>query len=115
MAKSPVPMSVSKDQVAHKSATEVIESEQFRTLVRKRWTVSAVLLVALFVTYYGFILLIAANRELMAQRIGAYTTVAIPVGVGVIVVAFLLTAIYVAWANQKYDPEVERLKKQLRP
>jgi uncharacterized membrane protein (DUF485 family) len=115
MAKSPVPLSVSKEQVGHKSTVEVIESEQFRTLVRKRWSVSAMLLVALFVTYYGFILLIAANRDFMAQKIGTYTTLAIPVGIAVIVVAFVLTAIYVAWANQKYDPEVERLKKQLRP
>ncbi len=115
MAKAPVQLSVSKDQVAHKSVHEVITSDAFKTLVRKRWTVSIVLLVALFVTYYGFILLIAANREMMASKIGVYTTLAIPVGVAGIVVAFLLTAIYVAWANQKYDPEVERLKKQLRP
>ena len=114
MARSPVP-TAGRDHGAQKSAREIIASEQFRTLVRRRWTVSAILLVALFVTYYGFILLIAANRDLMASRIGAYTTLAIPVGIAVIVVAFLLTAVYVAWANQKYDPEVERLKRQLRP
>jgi uncharacterized membrane protein (DUF485 family) len=97
-----------------KSAAEVIESEDFKALVRKRWTVSAVLLGALFVTYYGFILLIAANPELMSRRIGQFTTLAIPLGIGVIVLSFLLTAVYVAWANRKYDPEVERLKNQLR-
>jgi uncharacterized membrane protein (DUF485 family) len=32
----------------------------------------------------------------------------------VIVFAWLLTAIYVAWANRSYDPEVERLKSELR-
>jgi uncharacterized membrane protein (DUF485 family) len=100
---------------AHRSASEIIESRDFKALVTRRWTVSAVLLVALFVTYYGYILLIASNKALMAQRIGEVTTLAIPVGIGVIVVAFVLTAIYVVWANQKYDPEVERLKKQLKP
>jgi uncharacterized membrane protein (DUF485 family) len=39
---------------------------------------------------------------------------AIPLGIGVIVIAFLLTAVYVVWANSSYDPEVERLKGQLR-
>jgi len=32
----------------------------------------------------------------------------------VIIVAFVLTAFYVVWANKSYDPEVERLKNQLR-
>ncbi len=41
-------------------------------------------------------------------------TLAIPVGVAVIVIAFVLTAFYVAWANSSYDPEVDRLKGQLK-
>lgn len=61
--------------------------------MRKRWTVSALLLVALFVTYYGYILLIATNRAFMAQRVGEVTTLAIPVGIAVILIAFVLTAI----------------------
>jgi uncharacterized membrane protein (DUF485 family) len=34
-------------------------------------------------------------------------------GIAVIVIAFVLTAAYVAWANRAYDPEVDRLKGQL--
>ena len=97
-----------------RSAHEIVESSEFRSLVKRRWTVSTILLAALFVTYYGYVLLIAADRELMSMRIGEFTTLAIPVGIAVILVSFLLTAIYVAWANRSYDPEVERLKKQLR-
>ena len=41
------------------------------------------------------------------------TTLAIPLGIASIVIAWSLTAYYVAWANKKYDPEVERLKNQL--
>ncbi len=99
---------------AHKSVHEVIESHDFKQLVARRWTVSLVLLVLLFVTYYGFILLIANNKEGMSQKIGEFTTLAIPVGVAVIVIAFVLTAIYVVWANKSYDPEVDRLKGQLK-
>jgi len=98
----------------HKSAHEVIESADFKKLVNTRWTVSAVLLVLLFVTYYGYILLIPYAPEFMRAKIAGVTTTAIPLGVGVIVFAFVLTAIYVAWANAKYDPEVDRLKNQLR-
>ncbi len=98
----------------HKSAAEVLESPDFKRLVSLRWTVSMVLLVLLFVTYYGYILLIPYAPEFMKARIGEVTTNASPIGIAVIVIAFVLTAFYVGWANLKFDPEVERLKNQLR-
>ena len=106
--------SPSGDRPAHRTAQEVLASPEFRALVSRRWTVSFVLLALLFVGYYGFILLVATQKELVATRIGEVTTLAIPLGVGAIVVAWALTAAYVAWANRAYDPEVERLRKQLR-
>ncbi len=99
---------------AHKTVHEVIESPDFKKMVATRWTVSLVLLALLFVTYYGYILLIASDKALMSTKIGTVTTLAIPVGVAVIVIAWFLTAFYVAWANKVYDPEVERLKGQLK-
>jgi len=68
---------------------------------------------ALFALYYGYILLIAADRELLSRRIGDATTLGIPIGAGVIVGAWVLTFVYVVWANRHYDPEVERLKRRL--
>ena len=97
-----------------KSAAEITESPEFKHLVSRRWSVSMVLLVLLFVTYYGYILLIPYAPDLMKSKIGEVTTAAIPIGVGVIVLAFVLTAFYVSWANTTYDPEVNRLKSQLR-
>ena len=69
---------------------------------------------ALFVTYYGYILLVATNKEFVSRKIGEVTTLAIPIGIGVIVLAWILTAFYVGWANRSYDPEVERLKGELK-
>lgn len=97
-----------------KGAHEVLESAEFKALVKKRWGVSIVLLVALFVVYYGFIVLVATAREFVSQRVGEVTTLAIPIGAGVIVLAWALTALYVAWANRSYDPEVDRLKSRLK-
>jgi uncharacterized membrane protein (DUF485 family) len=96
------------------SAAEVVASPEFKALVKRRWSVSMVMLALLFVCYYGYILLVAGNKEFVSQKVGESTTLAIPIGVGVIVFAWLLTAIYVAWANRSYDPEVERLKSELR-
>ena len=103
------------DQPAKHSAKDLLESTDFKALVSKRWTVSAVLLVLLFVSYYGYILVVATAKEFVSSKVGdGATTVAIPLGVAAIVIAFLLTAFYVSWANKSYDPEVERLKNQLK-
>jgi uncharacterized membrane protein (DUF485 family) len=111
MAEMAIPIPAGKPVVvSQQAAHEVLQSDEFKRLVALRWTVSMVLLVLLFVTYYGFVLLIAGSKEFMSQKIGEVTTLAIPLGVAVIVIAFALTAFYVVWANKRYDPEVERLK-----
>lgn len=103
-----------RSEAPGKTAHEIISSHEFKALVAKRWTVSAILLIILFVTYYGYVLLIPYAREFMIAKVGQATTRAIPIGLAVIVVSFILTWVYVGWANQSYDPEVDRLKKQLR-
>jgi uncharacterized membrane protein (DUF485 family) len=104
------------DGAMKKSAKELIESPDFKALVRKRWAVSFSLLAVLFVGYYGYILLVATNKVWVSQPIaeGSVITRAIPLGIGAIVLAWVLVAIYVYWANASYDPEVKRLKDQLR-
>jgi uncharacterized membrane protein (DUF485 family) len=99
---------------AAKSPDEMLRSRDFRGLAVRRWKVSSISCLLLFVLYYGYILLIAFGKDFMAQKIGTYTTLAIPLGVLVIVLAFALTLAYVIWANSSYDPEVKRLKDQLR-
>jgi uncharacterized membrane protein (DUF485 family) len=91
----------------------LLDSPELRALVRRRWTVSLLLTTALFAAYYGFILLVALQRDLLARRVGEVTTLGIPLGAAVIVVAWALTALYVVWANRAYDPAVDRLRARL--
>lgn len=107
---SNVVMKAERSQTAH----EIIESQEFKHLVARRWRVSTILLSLLFVSYYGYIVLVATAKDFVSQKIGEVTTLAIPLGVAAIVIAWVLTAFYVAWANKSYDPEVERLKGQLK-
>ena len=96
------------------SATDqLLQSAEFKQLVVRRWRVSLVLTVVLFVGYYGYIILVATNKALLAQRIGANTTLAIPLGAAVIIGAWVLTALYVVWANKQYDPHVQTLRDRL--
>jgi len=90
----------------------LLDSAEFHHLVASRWRVSLVLSALLFVLYYGYIVLIASNRALLSRRIGEVTTLGIPLGAAVIVGAWLLTAVYVVWANRYYDGEAARLRAQ---
>ena len=92
----------------------MLESSEFRALLSRRWRISLTLTALLFLLYYGYIMLIAAARPFVSQRIGAATTLGIPLGAAVIVAAWLLTAIYVVWANRRYDPQVARLRTRVR-
>ncbi len=92
---------------------ELLNSQRFKNLIRKRWTFSYIMLAILFFIYYGYVFTIALNKDFVAQRIGAHANVGILMFVGVIISAWLLTVIYVVWANKVYDKEVEELKKML--
>jgi uncharacterized membrane protein (DUF485 family) len=78
---------------------------KYHELLTKRksfaWTLAAVMLVI----YYGFILIVAFNKEFLGQPLsaGSITTVGIPIGLGVIISAFVLTGIYVRRANSEFD------------
>ncbi|CAH2604091.1 putative membrane protein, clustering with ActP [Rhodovastum atsumiense] len=76
---------------------------KFKELEARRnrfsWTLAALMLVI----YYGFIFLVAFNKEFLAIKLGATITLAFPIGLGVILSAIIITGIYVARANTAYD------------
>ena len=81
------------------------ESPRFKELVSKRerfaWILSAIMLGL----YCAFILLIAYGPQILGAKIspGSSITWGIPMGVGLIISAFVLTAIYVRRANGEFD------------
>lgn len=89
---------------------DVLNSAEFRRLVAGRWRVSLALTALLFLLYYGYILLIATNRQLVSRTVSGSTTAGILIAAGVIAGAWILTAAYVVWANRQYDPAVARLR-----
>jgi uncharacterized membrane protein (DUF485 family) len=95
------------------TARQMLDSPEFKAMVTKRWTISVILTAILFVIYYGYIVLIAVDKAFMAQKIGEVTTLGIPLGVAVILLSWVLTAIYVIWANKVHDPEVRDLKSKV--
>jgi uncharacterized membrane protein (DUF485 family) len=98
----------------HRRRLALLESREFHDLVARRWRVSLLLTAALFVLYYGYILLIALNKPLVAARIGEATPIGIPLGAAVIMGSWVLTAAYIIWANRHFDREAGRLREQIR-
>ena len=85
----------------------------YRTLVKRRSRFGWVLSIIMLIVYYGYILLIAFNRELLAARIGSgVMTWGIPIGLFVIVFTVLITGIYVRRANGEFDELTARIRQK---
>jgi uncharacterized membrane protein (DUF485 family) len=101
--------------VQQDSHTWMSEHPKFQELVRRRsrfaWTLSIIMLLV----YQGFILLVAFDKGFLATPIseGSVTTLGIPIGICVIIFAFLLTGIYVWVANSRYDEINRQLIKEV--
>ncbi|KNC12969.1 membrane protein [Klebsiella sp. RIT-PI-d] len=83
-----------------------IESNaHFRELVEKRQRFAFMLSIIMLIIYVGFILLIAFAPGWLGTPLYAGTSVTrgIPVGIGVIVISFILTGVYVWRANSEFD------------
>ena len=77
---------------------------KYQALKRKRGGFGWLLTLLMLLAYYGFIGLIAFDKEFLAKPIGAgVTTLGIPIAFGVIVFTILITGLYVRRANGEYD------------
>jgi uncharacterized membrane protein (DUF485 family) len=92
----------------------ITANPKFLEFVAMRSKYSIIMAIVSAAAYYGFILLVAFNKEFLAQKIGeGYTmSIGVPLGVGVIVFTILLTWIYVRRANTEFDEINESLIKE---
>ena len=100
--------------MAAQDYNQLIRSPQFQELVRQRTRFAWTLSIAMLVIYFGFILLVAFAKPLLATKIGdGVTSLGIILGLGVILSAFALTGIYVQRANSRFDELTHRLTREL--
>ena len=85
----------------------------YQMLKSKRTRLGWSLTFAMMVVYYGFILLVAFNKGVLAAPIGnGPMTWGIPIGFGVIVFTIAITAYYVQRANSEFDDLSEKVKRE---
>ena len=85
--------------------------DELRRLVRRRGRIGALLTAVMVTTYFAFILLVAFDKETAGTLVGGRVSLGILLGAGLIVLAPILIAIYVRWANRVYDPAIEARRK----
>lgn len=88
----------------HSKAHRIANNPKYIKLVQTRsrfsWTLTAIMMLA----YYGYIYLVAFNKEFLARPIGdSVITVSIPLGIGLIIFTILITGLYVRRANSEFD------------
>ena len=76
-----------------------------------RWRIAISLTIVMMVVYFGFILLVAFNKPLLGRQLTSGLSLGMLLGALVIVVAWVLTWIYVRWANTHYDASVRGLRR----
>jgi uncharacterized membrane protein (DUF485 family) len=83
---------------------------RYHALVRDRSRFAWTLAIVMFAAFLGYIGLIAFDKAALAAPIGnGVTSLGIPLGIGLILFAILLTGLYVVRANRVYDPRMAEI------
>lgn len=92
----------------------ITDNPKYQKLVSTRSSYGWTLTLLMMLVYYGFILLIAFNKELLSTPIGAgVTTWGLPIGLFVIFFTVIITGLYVRRANHEFDELTAQIKKEV--
>ena len=90
------------------------KNPKFVKFVNLRNNYSYLLTALMMIAYFGFILLVAFNKQFLATKVaaGAVMAIGIPLGIGVLVFTIVITAIYVRRANSEFDDMKNEIVKE---
>jgi uncharacterized membrane protein (DUF485 family) len=87
---------------------------EHQSLAAARWRIAIILTALVVILYFGFIALIAYQKELMGSLVMPGLSVGILLGSIVILASWFLTYVYIRWANKHYDERLDALKRSVR-
>ncbi len=96
----------------NKELVDRIEANpKYKELVSKRNGFGIKLGIFVLVIFYAYILTIAFNKEILATKIGeSVITVAFPIALGILILSFITTIIYVKRANGEFEDLTNEIK-----
>jgi uncharacterized membrane protein (DUF485 family) len=95
------------------STQEILDDKDFQSLSSQKFAICTILTILELVLYFGFIALIAFNKPFLSQKLSGAITIGIPIAVGTIILSWVLTGIYIRWANNTYDVLVKKVKEKI--
>jgi len=87
------------------------KSSELHALSAKRTRVATMLTILMVIIYFGFIALVAFGKGFLAALLAPGLSWGILLGALVIIGAWVLTYVYVRWANTVYDEAISRLRR----
>ncbi|MEA3228033.1 MAG: DUF485 domain-containing protein [Campylobacterota bacterium] len=100
-----------------KELIEQIKSNpDYQRLVKERTRFAIKLTVTMLVVYFTFILTIAFIPSLLGIPLfdSSVTTIGFPIGIAIIIFAFILTGIYTKRANSEFDSLTAKIKDSIK-
>jgi uncharacterized membrane protein (DUF485 family) len=96
---------MTRTPVDHERNLHILNNPKYAQLTKSRNMFASILSLLMIFIYFGFIMLIAYGKEFLGTALyeGSVTTIGLPIGVGIIVSAIILTGIYVRRANGEFD------------
>lgn len=95
------------------SPEDVLRDADFQRLARSKNRISLVLMLVTLAAFYGFVYLLGWHSDWLGQSFSGSINRGIPLGIGVIVLSWVLTGLYVRWANTQYDALVKQVKAKM--
>ena len=95
---------------------KIKSNPDYQELVTKRSGFAIKLSIAMLVVYFTFILTIAFNPSALGTPLSSdsVTTIGIPIGIAIIIFAFVLTGIYTKRANGEFDDLNNKIKQSIK-
>jgi uncharacterized membrane protein (DUF485 family) len=108
-----LPRAASETAVSGQQFVAVAASPEFQEL-RNRLRRFVFPMTAVFlIWYFAYVLLGAFAHDFMATKVWGNINVGVFIGLGQFVTTFLITFIYVRFANRELDPRAEALRSEL--
>ncbi len=85
--------------------------EALAAVTARRQRLALVLTGIMMAVYFGFILLVAFDKPLLGTVLAPGLSLGIALGAAVIAAAWVVTGVYVAWANKHYDRVVAEARR----